>query len=48
MYKLLDKAGRPVLMKNGKPFIYTTDWTARLGKKFLEAERKTVLKVVPA
>lgn len=48
MFKLIDKAGKTVLMKNGKPFLYTTDWTAKLGKRFLESERKTTLKVVPA
>ena len=47
-FKLLDKSGKPFLMKNGEPFIYTTKQTAQMGKKFLEAERKTVLKVVPA
>ena len=46
MYKLVNKRGRVINMKNGQPFIYTTEWTAQLGKKFLEAKRREKLTVV--
>lgn len=48
MYKLIDTSGKSVLNKEGEPFKYSEKWTADLAKKFLEAERKTRLKVVSA
>jgi hypothetical protein len=45
MYKLVNKKGRDVLMKNGTPFIYTTKHTAELGKKILEKRRKERLTI---
>lgn len=48
MFKLLDKAGNVILMKNGKPFIYTSRALAQMGRKLLEAERKTSLSVISA
>lgn len=46
MYKLINRRGRTVNMKNGEPFVYTTEWTARLGKTFLEKKRKEKLRIV--
>jgi len=46
LYKLVNRRGRTVNMKDGEPFLYTTEWTARLGKKFLEQKRKEKLRVV--
>ena len=47
MFYLKDKNGRAVLMKSGQPFQYTTEWTARLGAKYLGMKRKQKLRVVP-
>jgi hypothetical protein len=41
------KTGKVALMKTGKPFVYTTEWTARLGAKYLAMKRKTRFKVTP-
>lgn len=43
---LKDKQGKTVLMKNGEPFTYTTEWTARLGAKYLAMKRKTRIRVL--
>jgi len=48
MFKLINTGGETVLKKDGTPFLYTVKWTAELGRKFLEPELKTRLKVVPA
>lgn len=45
MYKLVNRRGRTVNMKSGEPFVYTTKWTAELGKKFLEKKRKEKLSI---
>lgn len=39
MFILVDKTNKPVLTRNGEPFIYTTPWTAELGRKFLTKRR---------
>jgi hypothetical protein len=41
------KTGKVALMKTGKPFVYTTEWTARRGAKYLAMKRKTRFKVTP-
>lgn len=48
MFKLIDTEGRPALMKNGEPFIYTSKETARTGKRVLEADRKVILRITTA
>lgn len=40
------KTGKVALMRDGKPFVYTTEWTARLGARYLAMKRKTRFKVV--
>lgn len=35
MYKLVNKRNETLTMRDGSPFIYTTQWTARLGAKYL-------------
>lgn len=47
MYKLVNRRGRTVNMKDGTPFIYSTERTAELGRKILEKKRKEKLKVEP-
>lgn len=42
---LRDKDSRIVLMRNGEPFLYTTEWTARLGAKYLGVKNKQKYKV---
>lgn len=46
MFKLFDKDGNAILMKNGKPFVYTSRSLAHLGKRLLEGERKESFVVV--
>lgn len=48
MFKLLTEEGTALLMKNGEPFIYTNKKLAQMGKKFIEADRKVTLKIVPS
>lgn len=44
---LQDQNNNTALMKNGKPFVYTTEWTARLGAKFLGRKRRLRYRLVP-
>ena len=47
MYYLKDvRSGKTALMKDGSPFLYTTDWTARLGAKWLGRKRRTTFRVL--
>jgi hypothetical protein len=47
-YVLIDrKTNKVALMKSGKPFVYTTLKTARMGAKYLGLKRKTKFKVTP-
>lgn len=51
MYKIIDKTGKPLLMKDGTPFVYTVLFTAELALKFLRPKTKRSLrplKIVPA
>lgn len=48
MFRLFDKNGKPVLMKNGSPFQYSSRVLAQLGKRLLEGERKEPLVVAAA
>jgi acyl-ACP thioesterase len=45
---LIDRKTKQVArMKDGSPFVYTTEWTARLGAKYLAMKRKTRYTVTP-
>lgn len=44
---LQDKNKNTVLNRAGKPFLYTTEWTARLGAKYLGMKRKQKFHLVP-
>lgn len=46
MFTLQTEDGQTLLMRNGKPFEYSTRQLAKLGKRFIELERKITLKVV--
>lgn len=35
-YEIRNKFGEPLLMRNGLPFRYTTEWTAKIGVKVLK------------
>ncbi len=35
MYNVVDKEGKPVLMKDGTPFVYSTQRLAEMGAKHL-------------
>lgn len=48
MFILLNRAGKPALMRSGAPFTYTSRDLARRGKLALEAHLKTPFRVVPA
>jgi hypothetical protein len=37
MFTLIDHEGKPALMQDGKPFVYSSRTLARLGKLALEA-----------
>lgn len=41
------KTNKTALMRDGKPFVYTTEKTARMGAKYLGLKRKAKFKVVP-
>lgn len=46
-YVLVDERGQLVRMKRTKePFVYTTQWTAEMGRKFLQKRRKARYKVL--
>lgn len=46
MFVLEDKNNKAVQMKNGTPFTYSSHQLAKLGKKFLELDRKESYKIV--
>jgi hypothetical protein len=46
MFTLQTEDGTTLLMKNGKPFEYSTRTLAKLGQKFIEGDRKITLKIV--
>lgn len=48
MIHLVTDDGKPVLMKSGEPFTYTSREWARIGKRVLENLRKISIKVVGA
>lgn len=51
MYKLINKKNETLLMRDGTPFLYTTQWTARLGAKYLRpktAKQDRPIRVVGA
>lgn len=45
MFKLVDSSGNTILMRDGKPFLYSTKATAQMGKRILEGERRTTLTI---
>lgn len=45
VYTLKDEKGSTLLMKDGTPFQYSSLDLALLGKKFLEADRRMVLRL---
>lgn len=48
MYYLIDrKTRKPAKMRDGSWFTYTTEWTARLGAKYLGIKNKARYRVVP-
>lgn len=46
-YVLMDARNKTALMRDGKPFVYTTLLTAELGAKWLGRKRRTKFRVVP-
>ena len=49
MFKLIDRETKDVfLMRNGKPFLYSTKGLAQQGKSALEGHHKVKLAIVPA
>jgi hypothetical protein len=50
-YQINNRFGETLTMKNGEPFIYTSQERARLGAKFLKLKtprKERPLRVVPA
>lgn len=35
MYNITNRKGEVLTMRDGTPFVYTVEWTARLGAKYL-------------
>ena len=42
---LREPNGKPALMKDGTPFLYSTEWTARLAAKYLGMKNKRKYRV---
>lgn len=38
MYALITRDNKPVLQRNGEPFLYSSYWLAELGKSYLESK----------
>ena len=42
---LREPNGKPALMKDGTPFLYSTEWTARLAAKYLGMKNRRKYRV---